>query len=63
MLLNRQIPNAGIDHPSILKKYNKHYMHDLGARAIHQDEYWLNAPDYESHTIVGCVAIRCGNSI
>ena len=24
-----------------------------GLGQIHQDEYWLNAPDYESHTIVG----------
>ena len=45
--------NAGMDHPSILKKYNKHYMHDVLARPIHQNDYWLQAPGYEAHTIVG----------
>lgn len=46
--------NAVIDHPSILLKYNKHYMHDASARAIHQNDYWLHtAGDNEAHTIVG----------
>jgi hypothetical protein len=52
--INHQIPNASIDHPSILKKYNIHYMHDVLAREIHQNDYWLQvASGRESHTIVG----------
>jgi hypothetical protein len=51
--INHQV-NAGIDHPSILKKYHKHYMHDVFARAIHQDDYWLQvASGREFHTLVG----------
>ena len=43
---------ADIDHPSIVNKYNKHYGGDLSARAIHQNDYWLNVAG-EAHTIVG----------
>jgi hypothetical protein len=45
--------NDAIDHPRILQKYHKHYRFDVGARAIHKDDYWHNAAVDQAHTIVG----------
>jgi hypothetical protein len=45
--------NDAIDHPRILQKYNKHYMHDVLAQPIHQNDYWLPVTGYQAHTIVG----------
>ena len=50
--INYQTPTH-VDHDRILQKFNRKYMFDVDAHAIHQADYWDPNPIIQRYTLVG----------